>query len=74
MMTIPEKVVAFVRGGKAGAFCDDCIRMGLRLPRRQEGAIVTLTLSLGSEFSRNMGSCTSRGHVGSKEKLVIRAL
>ena len=43
-MTIPEKVVAFLHDGEPGAFCDDCIREGLGLPRRQEVAIVTLTL------------------------------
>jgi hypothetical protein len=30
-MTIPENIVAFVRGGKPGAFCDDCIKTGLNL-------------------------------------------
>jgi hypothetical protein len=43
IMPIPEKIVAFLRGGKPGAFCDDCIKIGLPLPRRQEVAIVTLT-------------------------------
>jgi len=73
-MTIPEKVVAFVRGGKPGAFCDDCIKTGLELPRRQEVAIVTLTLSLCDEFRRAPGSCASKEHIGAQEKLVIRAL
>jgi hypothetical protein len=73
-MTIPEKVVAFLRGGKPGAFCDDCIRTGLNLPRRQEVAIVTLTLSLCSGFQRAPGSCAAQKHTGVQEKLVIRAL
>ena len=72
-MTIPEKVTAFIRGGKPGAFCDDCIRTGLHLPRRQEVAIVTLTLALCSEFRRALGHCSSRDHIGEQEKLVIRA-
>ncbi len=59
-MTIPEKVVAFLHGGQPGAFCDDCIRAGLNLPgvdlpRRQEVAIVTLTLSLCPGFQRLQG-------------------
>jgi hypothetical protein len=73
-MTIPEKIVAFLSGGKPGAFCDDCIRTGLSLPRRQEVAIVTLTLSLCNGFQRTPGSCAARKHVGVQEKLVIRAL
>jgi hypothetical protein len=73
-MTIPEKVVAFLRGGHPRAFCDDCIRAGLNLPRRQEVAIVTLTLSLCTGFQRSPGSCSSRKHIGGQEKLVIRAL
>ena len=73
-MTIPERVVTFIRGGKPGIFCDDCICKGLRLPRRQEVAIVTLTLSLCSEFRRALGNCSSRDHTGTQEKLVIRAL
>lgn len=73
-MTIPEKIVAFLHGGKPGAFCDDCIRAGLKLPRRQEVAIVTLTLSLCDGFQRASGGCTSRIHAGVNEKLVIRAL
>ena len=72
-MTIPEKVVAFLHGGEPGAFCDDCIRDGLDLPRKQEVAIVTLTLSLCSGFERALGICSSRKHVGAQEKLVIRA-
>lgn len=73
-MTIPEKIVAFLRGGKPGAFCDDCIRIGLNLPRRQEVAIVTLTLSLCNEFQRAPGCCAAKKHSGSQEKLVIQAL
>jgi len=73
-MTIPERIVAFLRGGNPGAFCDDCVRTRLSLPRRQEVAIVTLTLSLCSGFQRIRGTCNAKGHVGVQEKLVIRAL
>jgi len=73
-MTIPEKVVVFLRGGKPGAFCDDCIRTGLDLPRRQEVAIVTLTLSLCAGFQRAPGRCAAKKHAGAQEKLVIQAL
>lgn len=73
-MTIPERVVAFVRGGSPGAFCDDCIRAGLNLPRRQEVAIVTLTLGLCREFQRAIGVCSAKNHSGTQEKLAIRAL
>jgi hypothetical protein len=59
-MTIPEKVVAFLLGGKPGVFCDDCISSGLNLPRRQEVAIVTLTLSLCSGFQRAQGLARPR--------------
>ena len=73
-MTIPEKVVAFLRGGKPGGVCDDCISGGLNLPRRQEVAIVTLTLSLCGGFQRAPGRCAGKKHNGVPEKLVIRAL
>jgi len=73
-MTIPERIVAFLSGGKPGAFCDDCISSGLSLPRRQEVATVTLTLSLCSGFQRAPGRCAAKNHTGVQEKLVIRAL
>jgi hypothetical protein len=73
-MTIPERIVAFLRGGKPGKFCDDCIGIGLNLPRRQEVAIVTLTLSLCGGFQRAPGNCAAKNHTGTQEKLVIRAL
>ena len=73
-MKIPEKIVAFLRGGKPGQFCDDCIAVGLKLPRRQEVAIVTLTLSLCDEFQREPGNCVGKNHAGTQEKLVIRAI
>jgi hypothetical protein len=53
---------------------DDCIRTGLVLPRRQEVAIVTLTLSLCREFDRTLGECGAKGHVGLQEKLVTRTV
>ncbi len=73
-MTIPEQVVAFLHGGMPGAFCDDCIMIGLNLPRRQEVAQVTLTLSICNGFQRMPGSCTSKEHNARQEKFVIRAL
>lgn len=73
-MTMPEKIVAFLPGGKPGVFCDDCIGSGLDLLRRQELAIVTLALSLCPGFQRAPGHCTARSHNGVQEKLVIRAL
>jgi hypothetical protein len=73
-MTVPERIVAFLRGGKPGAFCDDCIRVRLDLPRRQEVAIVTLTLSLCDGFKRTAGKCAAKNHTGMQEKLVVRAL
>ena len=73
-MTIPEQVVAFLRGGKPGAYCDDCIQRGLDLPRRQEVATVTLTLAQCTEFRRDLGSCASRIHKGTREKFVTRAI
>jgi hypothetical protein len=73
-MTIPEEIVALLPGGKPGAFCDDCISSGLHLPRRQEVAIVTLTLSWCTEFQRAQGSCAAKKHIGVQEKLVVQAL
>jgi hypothetical protein len=73
-MKVPERVVAFLRGGNPGAFCDDCIQHGLDLPRRQEVAIVTLTLSMCREFQPMVGSCSSKDHMGNQQKLVIRAI
>ena len=73
-MTMPEKVIAFLQGGRPGAFCDDCITKGLTLKRRQEVASVTLPLSLCRGFYRAFGHCSSRDHIGAQEKLVIRAV
>jgi hypothetical protein len=71
-MSVPEKVVAFLHGGAPGTYCDDCIKHELGLPRRQEVAIITLTLGLCKGFHRELGSCASRNHVGTREKLVTR--
>jgi len=73
-MTLPEEIVALLRGGKPGAFCDDYISSGLDLPRSQEVAIVTLTLSWCTEFQGAQGSCAAKKHIGVQEKLVVRAL
>lgn len=73
-MRAAEKIVAFLHGVAPGAFCDDCITIGLNLPRRQGVAIVTLTLSLYSGFQRGPGQCAAKKHNGAQEKLVIRAL
>jgi hypothetical protein len=71
-MTMPEKIVAFLHGGKRGTFCDDRISSGLNLPRRQEVATVTLTLSLCNGFQRAPGRCTAKKHHGVQKKLVVR--
>jgi len=73
-MTNADKIVAFVQGGKPEAFCDDCIGIGLNLPRRQQVAAVTLTLARCNGYRRALGSCASKDHSGRQEKLVIRAL
>lgn len=72
-MTVPERIAIFLEGGKPGAFCDDCISKGLSLRRRQQAASVTLALSSSPGFQRGMGDCSSRDHVGSRQKLVVRA-
>ena len=73
-MSVSERVVAFLRGGRPGAYCDDCIKDGLQLARRQDVAIVTLTLAQCSGFGCDTGTCASRNHKGSRQKLVTRAL
>ncbi len=58
-MTVPERVVDFLRKRKGSSFCDDCIAEQLKLKKRQEVQPITATLALCSDFSRDKDICSS---------------
>ena len=66
-MRAAEKIVAFLHGVAPGAFCDDCITIGLNLPRRQGVAIVTLTLSLSADSKEDRVSARRRNTMAHKK-------
>jgi hypothetical protein len=73
-MTIPEQIVAFLRGGRLGRSATIASKPDCNCRGRQEVVIVTLTLSLCNGFRRAQGNCASKSHNGRQEKLVVRAL
>jgi len=69
-MTIPEKVVAFLKRHQRNSYCDDCIAKECNLKRRQQAQRVAEPLAQTDEYIRDVGSCCS---CSSMNKKVIRA-
>jgi hypothetical protein len=71
-MTVPEKIVGFLRKHRTQAVCDDCLFKELDLKQRQEVQPVTATLALCSGFSRLKGQCSVCG--SNRPKYVTKAM
>jgi hypothetical protein len=67
-LSIPERVVAFLKKHPKTPYCDDCIKENVQLKRRQQAQRVTGALATTHDFLREAGKCSECGD----SKLVIR--
>ncbi len=68
VMSIPDRVNAFLTVRRPNRFCDDCIAKSLELGQRKDAQHATSTLETMGSFHRALGVCSMCG----KEKKVIR--
>ena len=59
-ITVPEKVLAFLRERRTLAFCDDCIAKNVGINRHMAHQ-ATLPFGLTSDFNRGFGVCAGCG-------------
>lgn len=67
--TVPTQVNRFLKANKGKAYCDDCLKDQLLLPRRQQAQQATAPLSTVSGFTRIRSVCGICG----RTKVVTRA-
>jgi len=65
-ITVPERVLAFLRDHRTLAYCDDCIAKNVGI-NRYMAQQATLPFGLTSDFNRRFGVCSECG----ESKLVI---
>ncbi len=68
VMSIPDRVNAFLTAQRPSQFCDDCIAESLDLGGRHEVQRGTSVLETTDSFHRALGVCSMCG----KEKTVIQ--
>src|SRR5262249_11210346 len=59
-VTVPEKVLAFLRDHLTRTFCDDCIAQNVGINRHMAHQ-ATLPFGLTSDFNRGFGVCAGCG-------------
>jgi hypothetical protein len=73
-VSIPQRIVDFLRQHQGSYFCDDCVAIDLKMKQRQEVQTVTATLALCSGYLRIDGHCSECDPKASgRSKLVIKA-
>ena len=70
VMSLPERVTAFLTAQRPNRFCDYCIAESLEFIRRKEVLKATGALGTTDSFRRALGVCSICG----KEKKVIQRL
>ncbi len=68
VMSMPDRVSAFLTVRRPSRFCDNCIAESLELRRTQNAQKATNTLATTDSFHRALGVCSMCG----KEKTVIQ--
>ena len=68
-MSVPEKINDFLLARAKRAYCDGCIQERLGLKWRQQVQLVTSTLAVTSDFTRENGICCNC----QEQKQVVRA-
>ncbi len=58
-LTVPERIVDFLKKHRGTAYCDDCIWGLVGLSNRHQAQIVNQTLGLCSGYTRTEGRCQS---------------
>ena len=68
-MTVPERIVEFLKEHKGQPYCDDCHTVDLALARRLQAQQTTKPLGATTGYEREMGKCSLCGN----EKMVTAA-
>lgn len=59
IMTVPQRVAAFLKSKAPAAFCDECITTLLELKRHQQAQQATSGLAASGGFTRRPGTCSN---------------
>jgi hypothetical protein len=60
-MTVPEQVAKFLTDNKGRGFCDNCIKIRVRLARPQEAQQAASALATTEAFQRADANCSGCG-------------
>jgi hypothetical protein len=60
-MTVPERITRFLNDNKGRGFCDNCIKVRLRLARPQQAQQATSALATTDAFLRAEAHCAGCG-------------
>jgi len=60
-MTVTERVAAFLRASKGRGFCDNCLRLRVKLARPQDAEHAADALAATDEFLRAEAHCAGCG-------------
>lgn len=60
-MTVPERITKFLNDNKGRGFCDNCIKVRLKLARPQQALQATSALATTDAFLRADAHCSGCG-------------
>jgi hypothetical protein len=60
-MTVPERITEFLNANKGRGFCDNCIKIRLKLARPQQAQQATSALATTGAFLRADANCAGCG-------------
>ena len=60
-MTVPERITEFLNANKGRGFCDNCIKIRLKLARPQQAQQATSALATTGVFLRADANCAGCG-------------
>jgi hypothetical protein len=60
-MTVPERITQFLKDNKGRGFCDNCIKLRLKLAKPQDAQQATSALATTGAFMRADANCAGCG-------------
>jgi hypothetical protein len=60
-MTVPERITEFLNANKGRGFCDNCLKIRLKLARPQQAQQATSALATTGVFLRADANCAGCG-------------
>ena len=60
-MTVPERITQYLKDNKGRGFCDNCIKLRLKLARPQDAQQATSELAATGAFMRADANCAGCG-------------